>query len=367
VAEKSPQSVPFLKAWWSRAAKNTFIEAPIAAGELSQAMREAARPVLGFYLMLTLATIIGTSGLLSNSAGIIIGAMIVAPLMNPIVALAHSIGRSHWRVCGVALFSLISGVLLVVLLAYVGTELLGLRIAGSEILGRTQPTLLDLGVAIAAGAAAGFANSRKSIANILPGTAISVALVPPLCVVGIGLAAGGNVVADAGIAFVPLGPDSTGLDIAWGAFLLFAANLAGIVLAAELVFILQGYGTLRRGAIGFLASLVAAFILIRPLGISLRTLYSRSVAMKVATRMADEQAEKGVITGAVLATRAYYIGDHLNIDVKVMVPESEKEILRERARLFQERVSKVLQEPVQINVQSIVAPIEHFVVKPRSE
>ena len=176
--------------------KTAFVETAIASKELADNLEKGARPVLGFYIMLGLSTTIATFGLLSNSVGIIIGAMIVAPLMNPIVALSFGISCGNLKISKSSLVTLVSGILFTVVMAYLGTKLIGFRIASEEIIGRTNPSLLDLGVAIAAGGAAAFAYSRKSIANALAGAAIAVALVPPLCVVGIGLAAGAEAVPD---------------------------------------------------------------------------------------------------------------------------------------------------------------------------
>lgn len=355
---------PWLKRKWHRLARNTFVEPPLAEDALTLNMDAAGRPILGFYIMLGLATIIGTSGLLANSAGVIIGAMIVAPLMNPIVALSYCLARSNWRQARQALILLVSGVILTVLLAYIGTQILGLRVVGSEILSRTQPTLLDLGVAVAAGAAVAFASSRKSIANVLPGTAIAVALVPPLCVVGVGLGTGGELVPEAGLAYLPLGSSATGIDVAYGAAILFVTNLAGIVLAAEFVFFLNGYGSLRKAVLGLIVTLVAAVILCYPLGISLRNLYSRSEAMKVASALMAERSAEGGLIGTILDIRVTHDGDLLTIDLKGIAPESGMAQLEERVGILHSRLEDALGEPVLLRAEGMVVPLVRFTVEP---
>ena len=224
-------------------------EEPIPASELNQTFLQASLPALNFYLLLALAAAIATFGLLTNSAATIIGAMIIAPLMNPISSLAYALVVLSPRLLERAIITLLTGIVLVIAIAYLTTELLGLSTVGSEILGRTTPNSLDLGVALAAGAAAAFANTRRSIASALPGVAISVALVPPLSVVGIGLCLGelGTEIA------VSKGVESS---IAAGSFLLFVTNLAGIVFSGSLVFLLQGYGSLKKAAIGLIISLL---------------------------------------------------------------------------------------------------------------
>jgi uncharacterized hydrophobic protein (TIGR00271 family) len=122
---------------------------------------------------------------------------------------------------------------------------------GSEIIARTQPNLTDLGVAIAAGAVSSFAKIRPKISDILAGTAISVALMPPLCVVGLALSQA----------------DWTGSG---GAFLLYFTNLLGIILAGIIVFIWGGYyldyGQIKRALVWVLT---LTGILVIPLFISL--------------------------------------------------------------------------------------------------
>ena len=232
-------------------------EAPIPASELNQTFLQASLPALNFYLLLAIAAVIATLGLLINSAAIIIGAMIIAPLMNPIISLAYALVVLSPRLLERAIFSLLTGIILVMVIAYLTTEVLGLKVVGSEILARTQPNSLDLVVAVAAGTAAAFANTRRSIASTLPGVAISVALVPPLCVVGIGLCLGrlGAEIAAAS------GVETT---IAAGSFLLFVTNLAGIVFSGSLVFLFQRYGSLKKATIGLIVSLLSLSILLHP-------------------------------------------------------------------------------------------------------
>ena len=136
-------------------------------------------------------------------------------------------------------------------------------IVSSEILARTEPHLLDLGVAIAAGWAGAFSLTRASIANSIAGVAIAVALVPPLCVIGIGLEMGPSVVSDLTLS---IGRD----NLPFGAMLLFLANLAGITFSACLVFLLQSYGSLRPSLLGLLRWLMIILVLCWPLWDSLR-------------------------------------------------------------------------------------------------
>ena len=109
------------------------------------------------------------------------------PLMNPIITFSYALVASKRKLLKRSFLTLLSGIALTILVSFISTKVLGIRVVQSEIIARTNPNLGDLFIGLAAGAAASFAYTRRSIANALPGVAIAVALVPPLSVVGIGL------------------------------------------------------------------------------------------------------------------------------------------------------------------------------------
>jgi len=156
------------------------------------------------------ATVIASLGLLANSAAVVIGAMLVAPWILPLRAAAYAILRGRPRLLGRALVTLAVGVSTTVLVASALGALVGLPIHGSEVMARTTPNLLDLGIALVAGAVASYAKVRQKAVSALAGTAIAVALVPPVCTSGLLMASGD-------------------WDLAKGAALLFATNLLGIL------------------------------------------------------------------------------------------------------------------------------------------
>jgi uncharacterized hydrophobic protein (TIGR00271 family) len=215
-----------------------------------------------FWVLLGLASLIAAGGVVGDSTPAVIGAMIIAPLATPIygVALASVVGsRRHLRD---ALLLLVSGIvvniLLGMLVALVTFERMPLD-ANPQITGRTAPTVLDLGIAVAVGVAGCFALVRRDIVNILAGVAIAISLVPVLAVVGITLGSGR-------------------WDLAWGALILFLTNAAAIIVAGVVVFTAAGYqrDAAARGArVGRRATvLIAVFVvaLVIPLALaSVRT------------------------------------------------------------------------------------------------
>ena len=217
---------------------------------VAQSMREAAAPTIDFYVLISLAASIATLGLLQNSGAVIIGAMLVAPLMAPILSMGMSMVLAEPRVFTLGAEATIKGAALAILVGLVIVIISPITDPTAEILARTQPNILDLMIALASGAAAGYAISRSEVAAAMPGVAIAAALVPPLCVVGYGLG-----VSD--------------LDISAGALLLFVTNLIAIVLAAGITFLALGFqpergekGELQRGLRLAAISLGAVFVIL---------------------------------------------------------------------------------------------------------
>ncbi|WP_008316442.1 DUF389 domain-containing protein [Leptolyngbya sp. PCC 6406] len=200
------------------------------------------------FFFLTLGScIIASLGLLSNSAAVIIGAMIVAPLMLPIRGIAFGILDADRILIREGAKALVVGTVLSIALAtFIGFSF-GLEQYGSEIVARSSPTLLDLGIAIAAGAISGLAKVDPKVSPSLAGTAIAVALMPPLCVVGLWLAEGRWLEAQ-------------------GALLLYATNLLGITLACMVAFWLAGYAPIHRAKRPIQLTLALTGLLMVPLG-----------------------------------------------------------------------------------------------------
>ena len=217
------------------------LESRVPLTELYEARIASSKPSLGFFILLISSAVIATLGLISNSTAVVIGAMIVAPLMDPILSLAFGLAVSDGRLIRRSAVTVGFGVLAVVGTASLISWGLGVSYVQSQITGRTSPNLIDLGIAIAAAVAGSFSMTRKQLSNSIAGVAIAVALVPPLCVSGIGLTLGSEMVAVFGRGTV------AGLtnQIAEGSFLLFLANLIGITVTSLVVFLVQRYGSFR--------------------------------------------------------------------------------------------------------------------------
>lgn len=334
------------------------VEQPVPAEEVDLQLRQASVPSWGFFFMLLLSSAIATFGLLSNSAPAIIGAMIIAPLMAPILGLSYGIVVMDWVQLIRATVTVAVGAVVVVLFAYLTTQLIGLRIAGSEILSRTTPTLLDLGVAMAAGAAGAFAYSRKSIANSIAGVAIAVALVPPLAVAGIGFALGNQASAEVGLSLTELGLYSGGDDIAGGSLLLFLTNLCGIVVVAGVVLASQRYGDWRKAVLGLAVVTAASMTLMEPLGQSLHRLSVKSRTLRMMATLPALRPDIFSTRGRIESLHVTFRNSILHIDIDVLVPSDRLEKMPEVVAVFRDYMEETLGEPVVVELE--VLPLETY-------
>ena len=164
---------------------------------------------------------IASLGLLINSPAVVIGAMLVAPLMSPIVAIAAGLTFGDAQMLREGLASTVQGAMAAVFIAIVIGLIVPGSVATSEVLARTEPSLIDLMIALASGMAGAYAIARKEVGEALPGVAISAALLPPLASAGLRVALRDGA-------------------IVGGALLLFTTNLIAIVFAASVVFLLLG-------------------------------------------------------------------------------------------------------------------------------
>lgn len=190
--------------------------------ELFPALAVGGRWWIRFGVMMLLSVVVATMGLSENSAAVVIGAMLIAPLMTPVLGIAASVAMAWPKRLGESLLATAVGTGGAIGLAWALTKVLPSsdQALTTEVLARTSPDLRDLLIGVAAGAAGAYAISREDISNALPG--VAVALVPPLATIGYTLAVGQH-------------------HLAGGALLLYLTNLVAIVLAAVVVFLGVGF------------------------------------------------------------------------------------------------------------------------------
>ncbi len=138
--------------------------------------------------ILILAIFIASIGLNVNSTAVIIGAMLISPLMGPILGVGLALGTNDFETLTRSLKNLAVAVSIALLTSTIYFSITPLNIEQTELIARTKPTILDVLIALFGGFAGAIAGSRKEKTNVIPGVAIATALMPPLCTAGYGLA-----------------------------------------------------------------------------------------------------------------------------------------------------------------------------------
>ncbi|PRY12322.1 putative hydrophobic protein (TIGR00341 family) [Pontibacter ummariensis] len=237
--------------------------------DLFVTLRENAKATGPYLTLMVLSTLLATLGLFSDSSPVIIGAMILAPLMAPIISMSMGVLRQEKKLISGSAKTIALGLFLSYLAAVLLTLLMPLQALNPEISSRIRPNLLDLGVAIFSGVAGAYAHARKEVAKTLAGVAIAVALVPPLSVSGIGIG-------------------WADWEVFSGALLLFTTNLAGIILAAAFTFMLLGFSPFRLARKGLLISLLVVILISLPLGLGFLKMVRENNVMRSLNNYAVE-------------------------------------------------------------------------------
>jgi uncharacterized hydrophobic protein (TIGR00271 family) len=320
---------------------------PLKPGRKTEVLKElgeASSPGFDYFLLVMLSCSISTFGLVTDSPAVIIGAMLVAPLMSPILGLSLATVTGKEQLFKRAVMALSVGILLSLALSALWGWLarilpfdLLVTLPG-EVMARTHPTPFDLGIALAGGAAAAYALANPRLSAALPGVAIATALMPPLCTIGIGIA-------------------TAHWDVAFGATLLFITNLAAISFAGILVFVALGFRPRNQSVLLWKSvprSLVisAVLVLIVTVPLVLLTLrlvgqarYSKLVQDTVATEMAT------LADAQLLEVDLDQVGNVLHIKVTILT--SRQPVYNEVVSL-QEEFALQLDQPVAL--QLVVVP-----------
>ncbi|MEM1185128.1 MAG: DUF389 domain-containing protein [Planctomycetota bacterium] len=185
--------------------------------KLSETLEPGGRLSTDFAAMLALSAAIASFGLIQGSAAVVVGAMLVAPLMTPLVAAGMALVQGNAMVFRQALIAMGGGILGGLAVALAVGFISPWDDLSAEVIARTAPNLFDLAIAGLSGFAGAYALARPGLAGTLAGVSIAVALVPPLGAVGIATAKGE-------------------FALAFGASMLFATNLVAIILGAASAF-----------------------------------------------------------------------------------------------------------------------------------
>ena len=312
------------------------IQGPITASAQVEAYREVrngARAGTDFYVLIALAAAIAALGLQMNSPAVIIGAMIIAPLMSAIFGISMGVVQGDARLLLRSISTTLRGASLAIAIGALISWIVPLDQITPETLARTQPTLMDLSVALVSGIAGAYAQCRRNVLGAIAGVAIAVALVPPLATVGIGLSIGSG-------------------SIAGGALLLFITNLSAITFAGSLIFLFFGFrpDPGRRIRV-FVRAIVGVLVLLAAISVPLALLSANAFRSAILQQSLQEalDAEIGKMEGVELEMYEIVSGGgknqtlHLDIELKAVRPLSEQE-----AADLQEQIAARLGHPVDL-------------------
>ena len=302
-------------------------------------LTESSNPGFDYFLMIVLSTTIATLGLVTNSVAVIIGAMLVAPLMSPIlgVSIASLTGRP--KLFRHSLFSVLEGISMAILLsavlAYFAYRLpYGISAElPSEVLTRTSPSPLDLIIALAGGAAAAYALGHPNLSAAMPGVAIATALMPPLCTVGIGIAFNQP-------------------NVLFGALLLFLTNFSAISFAGILTFAMMDFRPKKReeNATRISASIRISALLVLLVAIPLALLAWEAVREANVYTQAKNELVAGLsqftdVQLVELSVRKIDKVQRLTVTIR-----SNHDMNYQQVLALQEQVAQKLQQPTSLEV-----------------
>jgi uncharacterized hydrophobic protein (TIGR00271 family) len=304
--------------------------------EVQREMGRGARPGIDFFVLIVLSSIIAALGLLLNSPAVVIGAMLVAPMLSPIMALSLGLVLGDLRMIRFSAEAIFKGVAVAIIIAAFIGLLSPIKTITGEMLARGQPTLLDMGVALASGMAGAYAIARKNVSAALPGVAIAAALMPPLTAAGLGISLG-----DA--------------RVAGGAFLLFLTNIAAISLAAGVVFLLLGVHPQSWGAESrrqLRQRLVASFLLLLAIAVPLGIIMAGIV---------KDAAQKQVTRETITHYLAIEDGQLTSLEIEKREPDllvvatvrTTQSFSRETADELAKTLSERLHRPVRLEVVAL--------------
>lgn len=186
-------------------------------------IRENAKGDFDFFVLTIFSGIIITLGLVVNSSAVVIGGMLLAPLVWPILSLAVAIIKGRSRLMQDSLFTLLRSTSIIFVIAlFLGFISPDYALQGSEFLSRTTPTIFELLIALAAGFVGAFVISYPKIGTAIAGVVVAAAIVPPIAVMGLSVAHGN-------------------LGMAGGAFILYLSNLIAVTFSASLLFLISKF------------------------------------------------------------------------------------------------------------------------------
>ncbi|MBU0671140.1 MAG: TIGR00341 family protein [Patescibacteria group bacterium] len=296
-------------------------------------IKDYARDTAGYYILVIISVIIITIGLIINSPAVVIGGMIIAPVIWPLLELSVGVIHGRKRMLQESIFTLLKTIALILIFSFLIGLVSPLYEISEEILSRTGPTLFNLIIALAAGFGAAFASVYARRSATIFGVAIAVALVPPLCALGVLLSAGK-------------------IDLIGGALLLFLTNLVAILISSMTVFALAKFSgpKTKSGEENKNRALISTFVAFLIICIPLIYLTYNAISLNKVQNVAyelfqDNYPDKQV--GDIKVTKGKY---SYHIDGQVF---GEKELTVKELNNYSKQIAKEVERSVSIDFNHV--------------
>ena len=315
----------------------------VEQNELIWTAQKNANSNLDYIVMIVLSAALATLGLLTNSAAVIIGAMLVAPLMAPLSSFSIGMATGILALTRRASMTLLAGVTLALLISIVMGVLLPIDTPTDEMLARGSPNLLDAAIALVSGWVAAYATARKGIPAALAGVAIAAALMPPISTIGLGVAL-------------------RDLSLAFGSNLLFLANIAFIIAAQYITFLWMGlHPTEDREGASLNRSRVWWFVLI-VVTTAVLLVFARLGSQAVDEAAIRERLQAEAFHGAPVVE--YQVITSVPLEVQLIV-QSDHPITPEEVVAAQVLIDELYQQSVELTVvaRQVVLPPDPLAAK----
>ncbi|VVT06452.1 TIGR00341 family protein [Erythrobacter sp. EC-HK427] len=301
--------------WWQKDVSGTVDQIAVIEKRRAECAFSAR-----YLLMTCMSAGIAILGLLQGSAAVVIGAMLLSPLMDPIMGVGFALAIGDYKWLRQSAKSLAIGTAFAILFTALIVFMSPLQAITTEIAARTRPSLLDLGVAIFSSIAGAYAMIRGREGTIV-GVAIATALMPPLAVVGFGLA-------------------TLNATVFWGALFLFITNLTAIALTATAMARAYGFSSsLTEKHTQMQAFLIfGAFVVLAvPLFLSLLQIVDETRAQRGAKTVVEEVFGERAVNTQVDST---FEGDRMSVTATVFTPQFVENAEGEAERLLTERFDR---------------------------
>lgn len=246
-------------------------------------VKENTKADFDFYILTIFSAIIISLGILISSTAVVIGGMLIAPLVWPILAMSLGIALGRPGFLRESIFTLLKSIVLIVLISMMfGFITPDLVMENNEVATRTSPTLFEMFIGLAAGFIGAFIVAYPKMGSAIAGVVIAAPIVPPVAIIGISLSKGD-------------------LDSAFGAMLLFVSNLIAIIFSAVILFLISNFTTRsERGedtsSSGFRWTLILLLIIIVPLFFITRETTSNIKNSRIIIDIVETSFESAVVS-----------------------------------------------------------------------